>query len=555
MAITCQPVEAMQTYAANATYREPIPSAKIDTGVIPLDSLPADWWNWLWYNITLNEGRTVSFLNAVFSEITSVYTAAGITPSSTNTDDLKKAIEKMCQVVATGQVAGSVLSSTLSGKLAVAADGTATINGLGTPSSLQTTADNVVAAINEVLAEVVNKAPTNHASTETTYGLGTSSISGTSITNTYGHVSLSCDVNPLLYCTSFSNYYLCGMAYSACDARAHLCKGAECISDIGAIMSGNYRACTGHVAVYPGCGLGLYADGIVCLNAPGYNCVGNVTTVCFNGAAYTPTNGVIDLGNITEFPGYATGYCPWNCPAQVGTSTLLARADHSHGCPWTNCCGIAIGCITTVNNGGGVAIGYYARTKGYGIAIGHAADAREGNDNRSISIGQSACSACCGIALGSFSISREGSGIALGYCGRSGECCGVRYSMIKTGPTNGRVFVNIAACQMECNICKGLRAVVNAVHCSLGYSQTSPYPQCCVPMSFYIGGEHWAANAWGYVVSSTNLVCISEYMWVDGVNVCCPIACQASCTVRTNTWNWIGGTRIWPDGASFTAYF
>lgn len=550
MAITCQPVEAMQTYAANATYREPIPSAKIDTGVIPLDSLPADWWNWLWYNITLNEGRTVSFLNAVFSEITSVYTAAGITPSSTNTDDLKKAIEKMCQVVATGQVAGSVLSSALSGKLAVAADGTATINGLGTPSSLQTTADNVVDAINEVLAEVVNKAPTNHASTECIYGIGSSSVSGLSITNTYGHVSLSCDVNPLLYCSMFSNYYLCGMAYSAYDARSHLCKGAECVTEIGTIMSGAYRACTGHVAVYPGCGLGLYSEGIICLNAPGYNCVGNVTTVCFNGTAYTPTNGVIDLGAVTEFPGYATGYCPWDCSAQVGTSALLARADHSHGCPWANCASIAIGCRASASTYQGVAIGCCAYAFECSIAIGYWTHS---SCARSVAIG---CCACTGEpgALAFGYMSRSMGGIAIGWCAWAGSCCAVSWSMLKTTPKNGRVFVNIAACQMECDICKGLRAVVNAVHCSLGCSQSSRCPQCYVPLNFYIDGEYWSANTGGYYVSSTSVEYLSNYMYVNGADVRCPIACQASCTVRTGAWNF-SGTRIWAYGASFTAYF
>ena len=170
--ITCQCAEAMPTYAPQSSYLTPIPSANIEHGVAPLDSLPADWWNWLWNNITLNEARIVQFINSVFSEINSVLSAAGVTPSTTSTTDLRDAIQKLATTVATAAVPGSVLSSTLSGKLRVIADGTASINGLGTPDQLETTSKEVVSAINEVLALAQGKAPTSHASSDTTYGVG-----------------------------------------------------------------------------------------------------------------------------------------------------------------------------------------------------------------------------------------------------------------------------------------------------------------------------------------------------------------------------------------------
>ena len=106
--ITCQCAEAMPTYASQSSYLTPIPSANIERGVIPLDSLPADWWNWLWNNITLNEGRIVQFINSVFSEINSVLSAAGVTPSTASTTDLKTAIQKLATTVATSAVPGSV---------------------------------------------------------------------------------------------------------------------------------------------------------------------------------------------------------------------------------------------------------------------------------------------------------------------------------------------------------------------------------------------------------------------------------------------------------------
>ena len=274
--ITCQCAEAMPTYAPQSSYLTPIPSANIERGVAPLDSLPADWWNWLWNNITLNEGRIVQFINSVFSEINSVLSAAGVTPSTASTTDLRDAIQKLATTVATAAVPGSVLSSTLSGKLRVIADGTASINGLGTPDQLETTSKEVVSAINEVLALAQGKAPTSHASSDTTYGVGT--------TQQYGHVKVT-----------------------------------------------------------EGCGLAI-SCGIISLNAPGYNCVGTVTQICYNGAAYSPSDGVVDLGNAASgFPGYGTAICPLNgdtrCASSAGTSDLVARADHVHAMPNMLCGG------------------------------------------------------------------------------------------------------------------------------------------------------------------------------------------------------------------------
>ena len=274
--ITCQCAEAMPTYAPQSSYLTPIPSANIERGVAPLDSLPADWWNWLWNNITLNEGRIVQFINSVFSEINSVLSAAGVSPSTASTTDLRNAIQKLASTVATSAVPGSVLSSTLSGKLRVIADGTASINGLGTPDQLETTSKEVVSAINEVLALAQGKAPTSHASTDVTYGVGT--------TQQYGHVKVT-----------------------------------------------------------EGCGLAI-SCGTISLNAPGYNCVGTVTQICYNGAAYSPSDGVVDLGNSPSgFPGYGTAICPLNCDtscaSSAGTSNLVARADHVHQMPNVLCGG------------------------------------------------------------------------------------------------------------------------------------------------------------------------------------------------------------------------
>ena len=318
--ITCQCAEAMPTYAPQSSYLTPIPSANIERGVAPLDSLPADWWNWLWNNITLNEGRIVQFINSVFSEINSVLSAAGVTPSTASTTDLKTAIQKLATTVATSAVPGSVLSSTLSGKLRVIADGTASINGLGTPDQLETTSKEVVSAINEVLALAQGKAPTSHASSDTTYGVGT--------TQQYGHVKVT-----------------------------------------------------------EGCGLAI-SCGTISLNAPGYNCVGTVTQICYNGAAYSPSNGVVDLGNSPSgFPGYGTAICPLNgdtrCASSAGTSDLVARADHVHQMPNTLCGGyenyISVGSSSATIHTGTICLGNDTSKlvlAGQGCTSQHAANMR-----------------------------------------------------------------------------------------------------------------------------------------------------------------------------------
>ena len=313
--ITCQCAEAMPTYAPQSSYLTPIPSANIERGVAPLDSLPADWWNWLWNNITLNEGRIVQFINSVFSEINSVLSAAGVTPSTASTTDLKTAIQKLATTVATTAVPGSVLSSTLSGKLRVIADGTASINGLGTPDQLETTSKEVVSAINEVLALAQGKAPTSHASSDTTYGVGT--------TQQYGHVKVTEG---------------CGLAIS-CGTISLNAPGYNCTGTVTAV-------CFNGTKYTP-------SGGVVSFNASGANCTGTVTAVCYNGTKYTPSGGVVNLGNApTGFPGYGTAICSLNgntcCASSAGTSNLVARADHVHAMPSRLCYDCSFMCLLNI---------------------------------------------------------------------------------------------------------------------------------------------------------------------------------------------------------------
>ena len=369
--ITCQCAEAMRTYATQSSYLTPIPNVNIDRGVIPLDSLPADWWNWLWQNITLNEGYIVQFINSVFSEINSVLSAAGVSPSTASTTDLRDAIQNLAQVVATSSVPGSVLSSTLSGKLNVIADGTATINGLGTPSDLQTTADNVVSAINEVLTLASGKAPISHASSNNTYGVGT--------TQQFGHVKVT-----------------------------------------------------------EGCGLSI-CDGTISLDAPGYNCLGNVTTICFNGNTYTPTDGVIDLGSQTVsvdcvcqraiasstsgdfYSLLGGGLCRNTTGVDTVNLTGLSWDPVNCGLVWDNANnGIAIGRDTKAFTATGISIGRSTCNCGVGtIAIGSGIKMCT-YAVQDIAIGNYAeANTCYGIAIGYCSVGIYSGSIAIGCCAQA----------------------------------------------------------------------------------------------------------------------------------------
>lgn len=192
------PIEEMKVYASQSSYVQPPTDAQMAAGVVPLDTLPADWWNRLLRDITENLNNCGLATQSVYDEILNVLQAAGITPSTASSSQLLASIQKLARNIASSTTAGSVVSSSASGKVSVDQDGVMTPNGLGTPSSLNTLSRNVVDAINEILTTLTNyiqstnatltdlqsnKAPTNHASNQTTYGAGSAS--------NYGHVKLS----------------------------------------------------------------------------------------------------------------------------------------------------------------------------------------------------------------------------------------------------------------------------------------------------------------------------------------------------------------------------
>lgn len=100
-----QSVKKIGTYGSTAIYKEQPDTDSYNKGVIPFDTLPAQWWNWLWNQITLNEGRTVDVLDSIHAELVNVLQAASITPTVEESNQLKAAINKLIiDKVGTGEL-------------------------------------------------------------------------------------------------------------------------------------------------------------------------------------------------------------------------------------------------------------------------------------------------------------------------------------------------------------------------------------------------------------------------------------------------------------------
>lgn len=161
-------------YGANSDpYKAPPTDTQRENGVVPLDSLPAEWWNWLWNSTTMNLGEAAQDFNILYTELVNLMSAAGITPSSSSAENVKDAVIALTRAIGDATNPGAVKSSTASGKVAIASDGTCTVNGLGTPSLLDL-GDDVVDAINQLNTAVDTAA---------------SAVSGKNIKITYTHNS------------------------------------------------------------------------------------------------------------------------------------------------------------------------------------------------------------------------------------------------------------------------------------------------------------------------------------------------------------------------------
>lgn len=192
------PMSIIPKYAKDSTYIDGPTPAQQEAGMIPLDTVPADWWNKLFQQLSEQVNNACNGMATAYDEILNVLSAANIQPDATQNDQLARAITNLRQTVANAANAGAVKSSATSGKVSVDANGIMTPNGMGVPTALNTTTKEIVSAINELKSaydqaiQSINssisalnsgKAPSYHASAETTYGVG----NGTQ----YGHLKIS----------------------------------------------------------------------------------------------------------------------------------------------------------------------------------------------------------------------------------------------------------------------------------------------------------------------------------------------------------------------------
>ena len=227
---------AVCDYGSAAAYRALPSEEQIRTGVVPLDSLPAAWWNCMWFdtNRAVNQARCE--LGILIEELNTVLCQAGVCACGTCIDQLYQSIDKIRQTLGTPTVAGAVKSSSDPSAVAINAQGFMSVNCLGNASALTTVASTVVGAINELKSTydccfadtttaLGNKAPTSHASSATTYGVGNATC--------YGHVMLSDTFTSDLGCA--------GVAASQTGLACAYC----CLySMIGGVASlGNTAAC------------------------------------------------------------------------------------------------------------------------------------------------------------------------------------------------------------------------------------------------------------------------------------------------------------------------
>lgn len=285
------PIPAVCNYGSAALYRELPNEEQIRAGVVPLDSLPAAWWNCMWFatNQAVNCARYTA--GALIDEINTVLTRAGVCVCDTCVDQLYTAIENIRTTIGNASVAGAVKSSTCPGEVSIDARGIMTANCVGNAAALTTQARTLTGAVNElkqtydssignletaVSALGNNKAPVNHLSDQTTYGVGNAGC--------YGHVKLS------------DTY--ASLVGAACDGVAASQKAVydmyTCLSCVSGAPVGNTVGCALGTASAGTCSTAARSDHVhpvpSCVACAGYangaSCARCAASLLINGATW-----------------------------------------------------------------------------------------------------------------------------------------------------------------------------------------------------------------------------------------------------------------------------
>lgn len=86
-----------------------IPDYDYEAGVAPRDTLPAEWYNWLWNRCTAEQGHAVSDITSMFNELLSILTKTGTLPDPENNHQIYDAIAGMISAGAGGAPVGTML--------------------------------------------------------------------------------------------------------------------------------------------------------------------------------------------------------------------------------------------------------------------------------------------------------------------------------------------------------------------------------------------------------------------------------------------------------------
>lgn len=285
---------AVPNYGSSASYCDLPTEEQIRAGVVPLDSLPAAWWNAMWACTNGEVNKARDMLGQLIVELNSVLTQAGVVACSSCTDQLYQSIDKIRQTLANASVAGAVKSSSQPSEISVDANGYMSVNCLGNASSLTTSASTVVGAINELKSTydccfsdtataIGGKAPTSHASSATTYGVGSA--------DNYGHLKISDTYTSVLSACSgvaaSQKAVACVYCYAAGIAAGIIALGNTAGKALGTAAAGTATtaARSDHVHPKQTCVECAGKDGSGCTfgTAARYACG------CFRPSTWTPT--------------------------------------------------------------------------------------------------------------------------------------------------------------------------------------------------------------------------------------------------------------------------
>ena len=307
----CNDVHAVMTYGTSAYYKAAPSPEQRATGVVPLDSLPAAWWNCMWCdtNSAINEARDA--IGSFIDEVNTLLANADIQPNCNCVDTIYRAINKIRQTLGNATTAGAVKSSSQPSEVAIdQTTGMMSVNCLGNAASLTTSARTVVGAVNELKSTydqcftdtgtaLSGKAPTSHVSDLTTYGVGNADC--------YGHLKISDTYTCDLGCTGMAASQTA--LYCVYDFAAGIAAGVASLGNTAGCALGTASAGTAVTAarsdhVHPTTGLAT----VQCAN--GYWGLGYAGT--YNDYLRTPAQGLIPYANNPNGCGYiGTEYWPF----------------------------------------------------------------------------------------------------------------------------------------------------------------------------------------------------------------------------------------------------